>query len=116
MGGYEFFTFSNIEHKLLRFNELEDCPEELIIEAKKAGFSDFQLARSILKSKDIDFEKNIASVRKFRIEKNIIPFVKQIDTLAAEYPTTTNYLKVSNRDWFLRTKTKACGLQTCCLN
>lgn len=82
----------NIEHKLLRYNRIADCPLDLLLEAKKAGFSDFQLARCILKSKDVDFEKHIAQVRKFRKDSNIKPFVKQIDTMAAEYPTNTNYL------------------------
>lgn len=82
----------NMEHKLLRYNQLENCPLELLREAKKLGFSDFQVARCILKSKDEQFEKQIKKVRNYRKENQITPFVKQIDTLAAEYPAQTNYL------------------------
>ena len=54
-----------------------------------AGFSDFQLARIILNG-DVTEEMHV--IRKHRISRNIVPYVKQIDTLAAEYPAKTNYL------------------------
>ena len=63
---------------------------ELLRKAKIQGFSDFQIARAIWKGKAED--KEILSVRNFRKQKGIIPVVKQIDTLAAEYPAQTNYL------------------------
>ena len=63
---------------------------ELIRTAKKQGFSDFQIARAI--GLDEELEKGSMLVRQFRKEKGILPVVKQIDTLAAEYPAQTNYL------------------------
>jgi len=74
------------------FNELNKLPIELLLKAKQAGFSDFQIARLILKSDDNTIENDLLKVRKFRIENHITPVVKQIDTLAAEYPAKTNYL------------------------
>ena len=63
---------------------------ELIRRAKIQGFSDFQIARAI--GLDGDVEKGMMLVRQFRKEHGILPVVKQIDTLAAEYPARTNYL------------------------
>jgi carbamoyl-phosphate synthase large subunit len=63
------------------------CPKSLLLEAKKAGFSDGQIGR-VLK---LDEE----TVRRLRKNHGIHPFVKQIDTLAAEYPAKTNYLYVT---------------------
>lgn len=79
-------------------NELEmssaiaDVSDELLRRAKQQGFSDFQVARLVLKERMTDVEKAMDLVRKIRKEKGIIPVVKQIDTLAAEYPAQTNYL------------------------
>ena len=77
------------------YNSLETLPLDLLLRAKRAGFSDFQLARFIFKSKDEEIEKDLNTVRRFRKSKGIVPFVKQIDTLAAEYPAQTNYLYVT---------------------
>ncbi len=63
---------------------------ELIRRAKIQGFSDFQIARAI--GLDGDVEKGMMLVRQFRKGHGILPVVKQIDTLAAEYPAQTNYL------------------------
>ena len=63
---------------------------ELIRRAKIQGFSDFQIARAV--GLDEDIEKGMMRVRQFRKENAILPVVKQIDTLAAEYPAQTNYL------------------------
>lgn len=59
-------------------------------QAKREGFSDFQIARAVLKGGDMD--ANILRVRMFRKSHGVVPVVKQIDTLAAEYPAQTNYL------------------------
>ena len=72
-----------------------NCPlstinSPLIRRAKIQGFSDFQIARAL--GLDDDIEKGMMLVRQFRKEHNILPVVKQIDTLAAEYPAQTNYL------------------------
>ncbi len=89
---YKLKNIYDIENKLSGFNNLEDLSLKLLINAKKAGFSDFQVARLIFNSVDKDIESDLLKVRKFRIENNITPVVKQIDTLAAEYPAQTNYL------------------------
>ena len=74
------------------YNCIADVPEELLREAKKQGFSDFQIARACLKQNMIDTEAAIIEVRNRRKSLGIVPVVKQIDTLAAEYPAQTNYL------------------------
>ena len=77
---------------------LEGCksiagiPDELMRRAKVEGFSDFQIARAVYKEGMEDSEKAILEVRKERKSRGILPVVKQIDTLAAEYPAQTNYL------------------------
>lgn len=82
----------DLKNQLIVYNSLIDLPDELLLEAKKKGFSDFQIARFVLKSSDKDIEESLLEVRKYRKNKGIIPCVKQIDTLAAEYPAQTNYL------------------------
>ena len=77
---------------LLEYNSLETLPLELLTDAKKAGFSDFQIARHVLKSANNKIHADLNKVRQLRKENGIIPFVKQIDTLAGEYPAQTNYL------------------------
>jgi carbamoyl-phosphate synthase large subunit len=63
--------------------------DELLLRAKKAGFSDFQVARLAMEG---DVTQNLLKVREHRKKRKILPSVKQIDTLAAEYPAQTNYL------------------------
>lgn len=74
------------------YNSINDVPEDLLREAKKQGFSDFQIARACLKQNMVDTEAAIIEVRNRRKSLGIVPVVKQIDTLAAEYPAQTNYL------------------------
>ncbi len=83
------YTYKN---ELQKYNSLEQLPIELLMEAKKLGFSDFQIARFVLKSRTELIDKDLLKVREFRKSKGIVPVVKQIDTLAAEYPAHTNYL------------------------
>jgi carbamoyl-phosphate synthase large subunit len=73
-------------------NTLEELPIPLLLDAKKSGFSDFQIARYVLKGDNDHMEDFLLNVRKYRKSNNIVPWVKQIDTLAAEYPAKTNYL------------------------
>lgn len=84
-----------IKNDLNSYDSMETLPEELLIEAKKAGFSDFQIARFVLRSESEDINNDIDIVRAFRKARNIVPCVKQIDTLAAEYPAKTNYLYIT---------------------
>lgn len=80
-------------HTALReYDTLEDLPDDLLREVKKKGFSDFQIARFVLKSSDEQIAEDMLKVRENRKGRNILPSVKQIDTLAAEYPAHTNYL------------------------
>lgn len=65
---------------------------ELLRKAKIYGFTDFQIARALGLEKEMEPEKANALVRMRRKQAGIVPYVKQIDTLAAEYPAQTNYL------------------------
>ena len=81
-----------LKNTLETFKSLEELPDEILRKAKTLGFSDFQIARHIFNPKsDFMGEKGL-EVRAWRKKKNILPSVKQIDTLAAEYPAQTNYL------------------------
>ncbi|MFA5815557.1 MAG: carbamoyl-phosphate synthase (glutamine-hydrolyzing) large subunit, partial [Bacteroidales bacterium] len=81
-----------LKNRLEENNSLETTDIRLIKEAKIRGFSDFQITRLILKSPVEKIEEDMLRVRKFRKEAGIVPYVRQIDTLAAEYPAQTNYL------------------------
>ncbi|RKU64092.1 carbamoyl-phosphate synthase (glutamine-hydrolyzing) large subunit [Parabacteroides sp. AF17-3] len=74
------------------FSKITGIPDDLFRLAKVQGFSDFQIARAIFKDKMEDGERAILQVRQDRKYRGILPVVKQIDTLAAEYPAQTNYL------------------------
>ena len=82
----------SIEHRLESCASLAELPDELLLEAKVRGFSDFQIARTVLRPAAADMEAALLKVRDERKRRGITPFVKQIDTLAAEYPAQTNYL------------------------
>ncbi|MFW6327566.1 MAG: carbamoyl-phosphate synthase (glutamine-hydrolyzing) large subunit, partial [Bacteroidota bacterium] len=82
----------NLKNQLEKFNKLEDLPVNMLIDAKKAGFTDFQIARHVLHKDSSEMEEGLLQVRAFRKQHGILPTVKQIDTLAAEYPAKTNYL------------------------
>ena len=72
---------------------IDKLPYELLLRAKRQGFSDFQIARFLLADKGVKAgDKEALAVRSQRKQLGIVPVVKQIDTLAAEYPAETNYL------------------------
>ncbi|WP_163708808.1 carbamoyl-phosphate synthase (glutamine-hydrolyzing) large subunit [Mangrovibacterium lignilyticum] len=73
-------------------SKLENVSDELLLDVKKAGFSDFQIARLVMDSSNKEIHEALIDVRNYRKAKNIVPVVKQIDTLAGEYPAQTNYL------------------------
>ena len=80
------------DNELREFDEISKLPAGLLRTAKEQGFSDFQIARAV-KKEDLDVTgADNQKVRKVRKELGILPVVKQIDTLAAEYPAQTNYL------------------------
>ena len=80
------------KHKLSEYNTLEEIPAEVLREAKVLGFSDFQIGRFVLKTKDTNMEKEVLAVRAQRKKLNILPAVKRIPTVASEHPDLTNYL------------------------
>jgi carbamoyl-phosphate synthase large subunit len=79
----------SLSHEIAKHNTLNTVSNELLLEAKVSGFSDFQLARLILND---DSDTKLTEIREIRKSRGIVPCVKQIDTLAAEYPAQTNYL------------------------
>ncbi|MBN2485384.1 MAG: carbamoyl-phosphate synthase (glutamine-hydrolyzing) large subunit [Bacteroidales bacterium] len=82
----------DLKNELEQYSSLDTLPDELLLDVKRAGFSDFQVARSVLKTDGNNMEEGLFKVRDYRTAKGIVPVVKQIDTLAAEYPAKTNYL------------------------
>ncbi len=78
-----------LKEELEKVSSLAKLDDELLLQSKKAGFSDFQVARLVMEG---DVTENLLAVRDHRKERKILPSVKQIDTLAAEYPAQTNYL------------------------
>ena len=80
------------KHKISEYNTLEEIPAEVLREAKVLGFSDFQIGRFVLKTKDTNMEKEVLAVRALRKKLNILPAVKRIPTVASEHPDLTNYL------------------------
>lgn len=78
--------------KLQSYNSLEELPADVLREAKVLGFSDFQIARFILKPTTGNMEKENLAVRAYRKKLGILPAVKRINTVASEHPELTNYL------------------------
>jgi carbamoyl-phosphate synthase large subunit len=89
---YKLKNIIDIKNKLTEYNIIEYIPHEFLLHAKRNGFSDFQIARHVLKSDSSSINREMLRVRAFRKAIGIVPYVKQIDTLAAEYPAVTNYL------------------------
>ncbi|MDE7457510.1 MAG: carbamoyl-phosphate synthase large subunit, partial [Muribaculaceae bacterium] len=89
---YKLQNIINTSDELSTYTSLQQLPAELLRLAKQQGFSDFQVGRAVLKDQMTDTEKTILDVRSIRKGLGIVPVVKQIDTLAAEYPAQTNYL------------------------
>jgi len=81
-----------LRDQLEKVNKLEDLSLDLLKLTKQAGFSDFQIARLVFTSSNKNIFDDLLRVRNFRKANGILPFVKQIDTLAGEYPAQTNYL------------------------
>ena len=79
------------KHVLEGYDSLESIPDEVLLEAKKMGFSDFQIARCVIKE-DGNMEKKLLKVRAERKSRGILPTVKRIETVASEHPDLTNYL------------------------
>ena len=82
----------DLKQQLMTYNKLEDLDDHFLQEVKAAGFSDFQIARFVLKPKSGNMEKENLEVRRYRQSKGIMPAVKRINTVASEHPELTNYL------------------------
>ena len=82
----------DFKHKLETYNAVEDIPADVLKQAKVLGFSDFQIARFVLKTKAGNMEKENLAVRAYRKKLGILPAVKRIPTVASEHPDLTNYL------------------------
>ncbi len=89
---YKLQNISNIKKQLEGYDSLESLPDRELLHAKINGFSDFQIARHIIRPDNRSISEAMLRVRRHRKSRGIVPYVKQIDTLAAEYPAVTNYL------------------------
>ena len=89
---HKLYKIHKLNLDLSKVDTLQDLDDGLLLESKKAGFSDFQIARLVLKVYGKEINGKLLEVREHRKSKNITPVVKQIDTLAGEYPAQTNYL------------------------
>ena len=78
--------------EIIRFVLNDKAAQELLRRAKIQGFSDLQIARALGLERYMDSEDGILTIRALRKSMGVLPVVKQIDTLAAEYPARTNYL------------------------
>ena len=91
----KLFNIHKTDQELHACTSINVLDNELMRKAKIQGFTDFQIARAVGMEQDMDIEKAIMAVRARRKQAGIVPVVKQIDTLAAEYPAQTNYLYVT---------------------
>ncbi|XP_074728352.1 carbamoyl-phosphate synthase [ammonia], mitochondrial [Strix uralensis] len=98
---YKMRSIGNME-KILREVNSETVPEETLRRAKQMGFSDKQIGKCLRLTE--------VQCRQLRLRKNIVPWVKQIDTLAAEYPAVTNYLYITYNGQEHDVKFDDCGV------
>ncbi|MCM1021533.1 MAG: carbamoyl-phosphate synthase (glutamine-hydrolyzing) large subunit [Muribaculum sp.] len=89
---YKLHNIVATADELEAYDKIEDVPAELLRQAKQQGFSDFQIARALFKNTITDSSTASNIIRTWRKSLGILPVVKQIDTLGAEYPARTNYL------------------------
>ena len=82
----------DFKKKLEGYNSLEEITPEVMRQAKVLGFSDFQIARFVIKPNGGNMEKENLAVRNYRKQLGIFPAVKRIPTVASEHPELTNYL------------------------
>jgi carbamoyl-phosphate synthase large subunit len=93
---YKLRHIIEIDLKLRKCTSVNVLDKELLREAKVYGFTDFQIARAVhLEGEITNMHKAQLVIRNLRKQYGILPVVKQIDTLAAEYPAQTNYLYVT---------------------
>lgn len=86
----------DIDERMKALKNVNNLDKELLRTAKIYGFTDFQIARAVgLEAEVGNMHKAMLTIRQLRKNYGILPVVKQIDTLAAEYPAHTNYLYVT---------------------
>ena len=88
----KLYNIYSTNEELKKCQNINVVDNDLLRRAKLQGFSDFQIARALGMGKEMKMAEAILVVRARRKQAGIIPHVKQIDTLAAEYPAQTNYL------------------------
>ncbi|MDR1055308.1 MAG: carbamoyl-phosphate synthase (glutamine-hydrolyzing) large subunit [Prevotellaceae bacterium] len=88
----KLYNLTKTSHELTEYDSFDNMPDQLFLQAKQMGFTDFQLTRLVTKCSDEDIDEYSKKTREIRKSRGIIPVVKQIDTLAAEFPAQTNYL------------------------
>ena len=88
----KLYRIHQTDLKLHECTSINVLDAQLLRRAKIEGFTDFQIARAVGMEHEMDIEKASMAVRARRKQLGIVPYVKQIDTLAAEYPAQTNYL------------------------
>ncbi|XP_005428019.1 carbamoyl-phosphate synthase [ammonia], mitochondrial [Geospiza fortis] len=98
---YKMRSIANME-KILKEENSKTIPEETLRRAKQMGFSDKQIGKCLRLTE--------VQCRELRLRKDVVPWVKQIDTLAAEYPAVTNYLYVTYNGQEHDVKFDDCGV------
>ena len=88
---YRLKGIIDTSEQLAAYDSIEQVPDDLLLLAKRQGFSDFQVTRAI-KGMNVEMDEAMMETRKYRLSRGIRPYAKQIDTLAAEFPAKTNYL------------------------
>ena len=84
-----------LKEELSKLNGEEEISADLLRATKQYGFSDFQIGRLTIKNTPLSHHEKMLKVREYRKKLGILPVVKQIDTLAGEYPAMTNYLYIT---------------------
>lgn len=84
-----------LKEELSKLDKETEISEGLLRKAKQYGFSDFQIGRLTVKNTSLSHHEKMLKVRDYRKKLGVLPCVKQIDTLAGEYPAMTNYLYVT---------------------
>ena len=84
-----------MKEELSKLNGEEEISADLLRATKQYGFSDFQIGRLTIKNTPLSHHEKMLKVREYRKKLGILPVVKQIDTLAGEYPAMTNYLYIT---------------------
>ena len=88
----KLYNIYETEQELKSAGNINVLDNDLLARAKRQGFTDFQVSRALGMESEMEVERAQMLVRERRKQAGIVPYVKQIDTLAAEYPAQTNYL------------------------